>query len=281
VVAVTYRVVFPSLLHPILSVEGRVFGLAIVLLIVFLQWVFATALVQFLYLTCATAQLLARLGRHPDSLPWDILPKGHAPFGLVPTWPRLLDLKPLAAELPGGLATLQQDLDQKPWKRWFESHTWRSAEAEVARLSAASSTSAGPGVHARRLAAFKVVLVVRELLSRLSFNVLTMGPVLALLVTLYWTVYFDRSHALLGLIWFDVILAMVAIMAVFIWFDRDAVVSGIRGTIPGEITWNWEFTSKILVYVVLPLLTLFATQFPEIGSGLLKFLEPVQQLPGS
>jgi hypothetical protein len=33
--------------------------------------------------------------------------------------------------------------------------------------------------------------------------------------------------------------------------------------------------------VVLPLLTLFATQFPDIGARVMRFLQPVQRLPGS
>jgi hypothetical protein len=153
--------------------------------------------------------------------------------------------------------------------------------SEVSRLTGPAAGQIGSAAQAARLSAMKVVFVVRELLSRLSFNVLTMGPVLILLIVLYWTVYFDRSHALLGLIWFDVLIAMAAIMSVFVWIDRDVVISGIRGTTPGAIDWNWDFVSKILLYVVLPLLTLFATQFPDIGSSVMRFLQPVQRLPGS
>ena len=123
--------------------------------------------------------------------------------------------------------------------------------------------------------------MVRELLSRLSFSLYLIGPSLALLVVLYSTLYYDHSHALLGLIWVDVVSAIVAIMSVFIWMDRDAVISGINHTTPGTIDWNWEFIWKVAVYVVLPLMTLFAAQFPDIGSGMIKLLEPVQKLPGS
>jgi len=277
---ISYGVMFPSVLRPILSVEGPIFGWTLALVVVFLQWVFATSLTQFIYLSCGTAQLLTRLGRHPRGLPWGEVPKTLTPSGLVPKAPRLQEMVCLAGDIPGGFETLQADLRVRPVKRWFRSDTWNAVNAEVARLRSGGA-GIGAGERARRISAIKVVFVVRELLSRLSFNVLTMGPLLGLLIVLYWTVYFDRSHALLGLIWTDVLLAMAAIMSVFIWMDRDAVISGIRGTTPGQIDWNWDFVWKILVYVVLPLLTLFATQFPDVGSSLLRLVEPVQRLPGT
>ena len=79
----------------------------------------------------------------------------------------------------------------------------------------------------------------------------------------------------------DVLVAIMVIMTVFVWMERDTVISRIRHTTPGEIEWNWDFVWKLLVYVVLPLLTLFATQFPNIGSSLVRLLEPVQRLPGN
>ena len=36
---------------------------------------------------------------------------------------------------------------------------------------------------------------------------------------------------------------------------RDFIVSRIRNRDAGEISWNWDLTWKVLVYVVLPLLT--------------------------
>ena len=62
-------------LRPVLSVEGPLFGWSVVAVVLCLQWVFATALAQILYLSCATAQLLVRLARHPESLPWELVPR--------------------------------------------------------------------------------------------------------------------------------------------------------------------------------------------------------------
>jgi hypothetical protein len=156
--------------------------------------------------------------------------------------------------------------------------------AVVAALDPLAS-SPGPaamvddGQHRGTLVATGVVLVVRELLSALGGSLILVGPAMMLLITLYATVYFDQSHCLLGLVWTDVLVAIVIVMAVFVWMDRNDVISRIRHSTPGEIDWNWDFVLKGLVYVALPLLTLFATQFPNIGSGLMQLLEPVQRLP--
>ena len=269
--------------RPVLSIEGPLFGWSVVAVVLCLQWVFATALAQILYLSCATAQLLVRLARHPDSLPWELVPKELSQTGLVPKAPRLRDLAQLAKEVLGALNTLQKDLETKPAPRWFQSDTWELLKDRLKAITAATPGTADPLAlkGEQTFQAVSVVFVVRELLSRLSFSLYLIGPALALLVVLYSTLYYDHSHALLGLIWVDVVSAIVAIMSVFVWMDRDAVISGINHTTPGTIDWNWEFIWKVVVYVVLPLMTLFAAQFPGIGSGLVKLLEPVQKLPGS
>jgi hypothetical protein len=45
------------------------------------------------------------------------------------------------------------------------------------------------------------------------------------------------------------------------------------------VTWNLPFVLKVLVYAVVPLVTLFATQFPEVGGSLLRWVTPIQPLP--
>ena len=269
--------------RPVLSVEGPLFGWSVVAVVLCLQWVFATALAQILYLSCATAQLLVRLARHPDSLPWELVPKELSRTGLVPKAPRLRDLAQLAKDVPGAMNTLQKDLETRPAPRWFQSDTWELMKDRLQAITPATPGTADPLAlkGEQTFQAVSVVFVVRELLSRLSFSLYLIGPALALLVVLYSTLYYDHSHALLGLIWVDVVSAIVAIMSVFVWMDRDAVISGINHTTPGTIDWNWEFIWKVVVYVVLPLMTLFAAQFPGIGSSLVKLLEPVQKLPGS
>jgi hypothetical protein len=268
--------------RPVLSVEGRLFGWNVVAIVLCLEWVLTTAIAQFLYLSCATAQLLTRLGRHPRSRPWDLVPRELSQTGLVPRAPRLRDLAPLTDGMADALCALQQDLEAKPTPRWFQSVTWRLIQDRLATIAAGHAGTSDSGEHAcdDRFTAISVVLIVRELLSRLSFSLYLIGPALALLVVLYSTLYFDHAHALLGLIWVDVLSAITVIMSVFVWMDRDAIISGIRHTTPGTIDWNWDFVWKVVVYVVLPLATLFAAQFPGVGSGVIKILEPVQKLPG-
>jgi hypothetical protein len=267
--------------HPVLSIEGSVFGWGVVLIVLFLQFVFAVALVRLWYAAWGTTRLLSRLA-HRKSLPYSEVPSALSPIGLAPKRPRLEDLRLLAKAVAGGSTSLGADL-QGPAVPWFQSATWQVLKTELDEQPSPPGIGlahAGDGARRDRLAAMSVVFVIRELFDRLSVNLYVIGPVLALMTGLHATLYFDQSHCLLGLIWVDVLVAIVVVMTIFVVMDRDTVVSLIRRTTPGQIDWNWDFTLKVLLYVVLPLLTLFATQFPNIGSGLIRFLEPVQRLPG-
>ncbi len=103
-------------------------------------------------------------------------------------------------------------------------------------------------------------------------NLLTYARIAAVPVVvalMYWQSIFD------GGLW----LRWVA-LAVFIQADRDELLSRMTGTDPGRVTWDAAFLTKLLLYVGLPLLTLFVSQFPELTDSLGRWLAPIQpQLP--
>ena len=74
--------------------------------------------------------------------------------------------------------------------------------------------------------------------------------------------------------WF-VILAFIGV-AVHMAFqmNRDAVLSCLNGTKPGEIHWDAEFIGRILFLVVIPVLGLLGVQFPETIGQLVRWLAP-------
>jgi len=74
--------------------------------------------------------------------------------------------------------------------------------------------------------------------------------------------------------WF-VILAFIGV-CVYIAFqmNRDAVLSGLNGTKPGEIHWDTEFIGRIVFFIVLPLLGLLGVQFPDTLGQFLRLLAP-------
>ena len=57
------------------------------------------------------------------------------------------------------------------------------------------------------------------------------------------------------------------------------VVARLTSETPGErAKWDAEVVLKLVVFGLLPLLTLFAAQFPDIGATLLHWLEPVEKV---
>jgi hypothetical protein len=55
------------------------------------------------------------------------------------------------------------------------------------------------------------------------------------------------------------------------------VLSRIASTTPGRITWNRETIARVVVYGLVPLMTLFAAQFPDLGATILEWLRPIQR----
>jgi hypothetical protein len=141
------------------------------------------------------------------------------------------------------------------------------------------SLANGESTHGANFLATAAVFVVRELLARLSVCLLLIGPSLAILIGIYGTVAFQGSHELLALIWVDVIAAVVIVMAAFIQMDRDATLSLVSDTVPGKLDWSFDLVSKFAVYALLPLLALFASQFPNIGTSIAEVFRSVPGIP--
>jgi len=282
---VTGAMLFGATWNPVLTIEGPIFGWSLVVIVLLLQWVFAVSVTQFAHMSFATGAFLKRLGRRSpelfrreggDGAAAASYPVRERPIGVIPRAPMLEELRSLDV---GTAAELTEVQDELVATRWFQSRKWDAVRRELSLNRSHPLALSQDREQQRRIESVCVEFVVRELISRLSVSLLLVGPVLAILVILYTTVDFDRSHRLLGVIWTDVIVSVVIVMSVLIWIDRDEVFSRIRNTTPGAIDWNWDFISKVLLYVVLPLLTLFATQFPNLGVNLMRFLEPVQHLP--
>ncbi len=71
------------------------------------------------------------------------------------------------------------------------------------------------------------------------------------------------------------VLALAGISVwVYLGLERDVILSKISGTLPNTIPINRELIVTILTVVVLPLLTIFATQYPDVGRVLLRVFDP-------
>jgi len=78
---------------------------------------------------------------------------------------------------------------------------------------------------------------------------------------------FPAHDTLLWVSW-SVLLATVAIsLYVFISINRNPIISMFSGTDPGQFNWDNTFTLHLVVFAVIPILTLLGAQFPQALSG--------------
>lgn len=122
-----------------------------------------------------------------------------------------------------------------------------------------------------------VVYMVRAVLARMWDNVVFVIGAILLLVVTHASYPFQMNRRLEGFLWSDVAAAVAAIMFVFIRMEHDEVLSNIQSTTPGHIKWDRDFITKLLVYGLIPVAGLFATEFPDVGGTILSWIEPVRK----
>ncbi len=132
---------------------------------------------------------------------------------------------------------------------------------------------------AEELIAMEVTLVVRELLSRTMSYLMLILALLVLMVTALSSVPIQPKEPLLAFAWVYVTISVAVGLTIVIAMERDPILSRLSGTKPNRVTWDLDFVLKLVLYGLVPLLTLFAAQFPDIGNTLLRWVAPIQPLP--
>jgi len=105
----------------------------------------------------------------------------------------------------------------------------------------------------------------------------TIALVLVIVALTSFPIY--PREPLIGYAWVWALLAASAGVWVSVTMERDVILSRLTGTAPNRVTWNLAFVTKLVVYVGVPILTLFAAQFPQFGGMLLRWMTPLQPLP--
>jgi hypothetical protein len=98
-----------------------------------------------------------------------------------------------------------------------------------------------------------------------------------LLMTLVTCYPVQPLRPLVGIAWVLGLLGIGAVVWTFVDMDRDVILSYIAKTKPGHVNFGLELATNLVVYGVVPLLTLLATQFPGLADGLLSVLAPVMR----
>ncbi len=136
--------------------------------------------------------------------------------------------------------------------------------AEAMPIDRAQVADRGPlaAAAASLFKARSVVIVhqtIRQLQSVVSF--VTLGLLLMLMAV---SVYPFQPHGwLLSFNWFVMGTTIAAALVVFVQMDRDKVLSELTATIPGRVTLDRDFWLRLFFFVLVPMLSLLGTQFPE------------------
>jgi hypothetical protein len=211
------------------------------------------------------------------------------------------ELRQLANALEACRPPLAEDM--RSHRLWTATHSWRTIRAAAhgtaeaverfwtvqVRASLLSETEFDNDVahidddvqrwflRAEEFVAMQGVLVVRELLARLAnvFFYVIVGVLL--MVAAQGSFPFQPKQHLLATAWAYVVIAVVLIFTVFVQMERDPLISAMASTDAGKVRWDATVWSKVILYGVIPLATIFAAQFPHIGGTILDWLSPVQR----
>ena len=97
---------------------------------------------------------------------------------------------------------------------------------------------------------------------------------LALLVLASHLFYaFQGRQLWLGFDWVLVTTAAVVSILVMVRLERDRILSHLWSTNPGKISWDGNLVRQIVLYGVIPILTLFPIFFPEVGGAISNWLQ--------
>lgn len=82
-------------------------------------------------------------------------------------------------------------------------------------------------------------------------------------------------------LWTTLTASSAAMLSALMQMDRDPVLRVIGRTEPGKGTRDWSFISKVVIYDILPVLGLIASQFPTMGRLLSGMIDPLSRVLGA
>jgi hypothetical protein len=193
----------------------------------------------------------------PRALPRKQVGEGSSrdvPFQATATWRRLE-----AMAFP-----LIKVLERGPWVR----EPYRVAKAPAPEACYRK---------AETLVALEAAYVLRHALVRLAsgLTLAMSGLVLVLASHLFYS--FPGREFWMAFDWIGIGAGTAVVLVLLVTFEKDAILSRSWSTRPGHVDWSGEFVQRILLFGAVPIVTLFATFFPEVGTSLFAWLEPVRK----
>lgn len=132
----------------------------------------------------------------------------------------------------------------------------------------------------QELFSIRIVSYIRHVFSHMRSSLLAamLGSFLTLVAVSSYA--FEPKQFISLAIWGVILLGVILTVWTFVQMDRNAVLSAISGTDPGRVTFNRSFILNILTYGILPIAGVVVTQFPDLGSMITRWLNPLLQVAG-
>ena len=129
----------------------------------------------------------------------------------------------------------------------------------------------------QELPATLAAFVVRDALSRVARNLLFVIGGVVLVFFTHTLFPFRQRTQLEALAWIYVGATFTTILTVLIQVKRNDVIGDLTSSTPDSpSSWDGAFVLRIAVFALVPLFTLFAAQFPDLGGVVLQWLEPMK-----
>ena len=281
---------FDPIFRPLVTIDGPWFGRFVSAGILIVQWMITLSLLQFVYLWYVLKHLLQRIAAHSPVHAYETVPRALFPAGLFPNLPSLMEIEVIvqhwqttceetgqAREAAALRESLASEMASAPWPHWSTSRTWRSLVHTAAQLSGQPGTK----VPAERTALREMctAIVIRDAIARLWHNlVFVIGGVLFVFCS-HTMFPFQIQQQLSEVGWIYVAVTFGAILVVLTQMKRNDILRRLTSPDPTERAgWDSSFVWRVAVFALLPLLTLFTAQFPDIGQVLVRWIDPVRQV---
>ncbi len=86
---------------------------------------------------------------------------------------------------------------------------------------------------------------------------------------------FPGRDTLLWFSWLVLLSVIGVIVLVFVQMNRDRILSMLAGNTPGRLNWNSAFLLQVLIFGVIPILTLLGAQFPHALGGIFSWISGI------
>jgi hypothetical protein len=111
--------------------------------------------------------------------------------------------------------------------------------------------------------AARVVDFLRQVMPQLN-SLAVFGTAGMLLMLLAISSYpFPQRDTLIWLSWATLLGAVLMLLVVFVQMNRDRIISLLHGTVPGKLSFDAALINQVVLFAVVPALSLLGAQFPE------------------